>query len=239
MFEALFILTAVDAGTRVGRFMLQDTIGNFWPKYGDLVLEAGLLVGQRDRRRALGLHALRRRHRPARRHQPAVPAVRHLQPAARRDRPHAVRHAADQARQGEVGLGARHRPGLGPDRHDDRELPEGLLRRPEDRLLHAAVDVPGRDRQGRAARSGDRHGPDAADRHQLHPERHAAGALRAARHRRRRQRARHLGQGGPRRRPAHHRGAQAGRRTSSRRPTSSPPRRRRRPCASGRPPGAS
>lgn len=42
MFEALFILTAVDAGTRVARFMLQDSIGAWFPKFRDVTWRPGV-----------------------------------------------------------------------------------------------------------------------------------------------------------------------------------------------------
>ena len=84
MFEALFILTTVDTGTRVGRFMLQELVG---PRLG--AARPHLVVSEhRSSPRPLvvagwGYFLVQGVHRSARRDQLAVAAVRDQQPAAR------------------------------------------------------------------------------------------------------------------------------------------------------------
>ena len=143
MFEALFILTAVDAGTRVGRFMLQDTIGNVWHRYADISWKPAswsasavvtgawgymLYVGVNDP--LGGINQLF----------PLFGIANQLLAAIALTLCVTLLFKHGKAR---YVWGSRHSPRLGPHRHDDRELAEGVLGQPEDRLLRAALGLSG------------------------------------------------------------------------------------------------
>lgn len=149
MFEALFILTTVDNGTRVARYQIGEMLGNVrkLKKFADPTWKPGNIITTLIATGAVGRTAVDGRVRRERRHQRDGAYLRHLQPAARRRLLRADHRVCGQdgLLEAPVDTGGTARVGHRRDLH--RRLPEDL-RAAE--LLHHRLQVSGADRLRRA-----------------------------------------------------------------------------------------
>ncbi len=178
MFEALFILTVLDAGTRVGRFMVQELLGRSFPRvartgsWTSTLVTSGIIVG------AWGYFLYQGVLDPLGWDQLALAPLRDREPDPRLrrarggdDHPH-----QDGADPLPLGHARAHRLARGRDPH--RKLAEGLPREPADRLPRPGERPRAADRRrARARGEGGRH---AARRLQQPPRRGGHRLLRAA-----------------------------------------------------------
>ncbi|MDR6357297.1 carbon starvation protein CstA [Pseudomonas psychrotolerans] len=177
LFEALFILTAVDAGTRAGRFMLQDLLGSFVPALKRTDSWTANVIGTAGCVALLGLVAVPGRGRSAGWHQHPLAAVRHLQPDARRYRPDARLGGPDQDETPALCLGHPGAGGMAADLHHHRQPDQAVRCQPGGRFPRPGQEVQHRPGPGPGDRAGQEPGPDAAHRLQRLHQRHPVGAV--------------------------------------------------------------
>ena len=167
LFEALFILTTVDAGTRVCRFMIQDLVGNVVPAFRATESWVNNIIGSALACAVLGLLPLPGRDRSTRRHLDAVAAVRHRQPDAGGDRADDVHRGAVQDEARALRLGHHRADGLAGGLHRDGRAGEGVQPESGGRLPRPCAQVRrrhGRRQDPRPGQDAGRDGPDRVQR---------------------------------------------------------------------------